>query len=146
MPVQTWQFHEEIDPGRLNLALGEDFRSAFYYPDMKSLPRQRPGPPTRWLWAYQRVAYTPGPVLAACLLVSLVAVVGWPRRRADVRHRRAGAHLAVGGLLLILVPAATVSFDYRYLLPAAMLLVPAGALAVETLLGPPSRRLHARRA
>ena len=136
MPVQTWQFHEEINPGVLNLALGEDFRSAFNYPDMKSLPLQRPGSLAGWLRTYQKVAYMPGSVLGGGFLVSLIAVIGWPRR-GELRQRFACALLACSGLLLILVPAATVSFDYRYLLPAAMLLVPASALAVEILL-----RLH----
>ncbi len=94
-----------------------------------------------WLASYQRRAYTPGPVLAACLLLALAANLG--RSPAALRRLRATAVvLSVGALGLLVLPAATAVFDYRYLLAVLPLIPAAGAAAAEIIL---HRLGHARR-
>lgn len=81
------------------------------------------------LRGYQRAGYTPGPLLAACCLLGLAPATGrWGRRvRADCV---AGVGMA---LTLLVIPSATATFDYRYLLPTLVLLPPAAALAGQEL-------------
>lgn len=82
------------------------------------------------LQAYQGVVYTPGPVLAFGLLAGFGALVLWRRRWPD---RLDPALLAALGLGCLMGPAATASFDFRYLLPALVVLPPAAALATRGL-------------
>lgn len=132
-PVEAWQFRPRTDPPRLHVTRsGRTFESGVAHPDIENLPAEAHRAPIRQLGAYQRVAHTPGVLLAASLLVSVVAAVGG-RRRRPAHQRWACLLLATSGLLVLVVPAATVTFDYRYLLPATALLVPAGAIAVESL-------------
>lgn len=86
----------------------------------------------RALRAYQRVGYTPGPVLAASVLVALAAGL---RRLGRARRQEwwAAALLVSVGLTVLVIPAATASFDFRYLLPALPLLPPAGVLGIVIL-------------
>ncbi|SNQ46187.1 conserved membrane hypothetical protein [Frankia canadensis] len=106
------------------------------------------------LRAYQRVGFTPGPVLAGLLVLAAVAIVVPARRRAPrlgvrgpaarrrwrdetLEHRRLRADitlLAAAGLTMLVVPAATVCFDYRYMLPVLVLFPPAAALGTRRLL------------
>ncbi len=84
------------------------------------------------LRAYQRVGYTPGPVLAASVLVALAAGVG--RLGRARRQEWWAAVLLVGlGLVVLVIPAVTASFDFRYLFPALPLLPPAGVLGIVLL-------------
>jgi hypothetical protein len=83
------------------------------------------------LQAYQRVAYTPGPVLGVCIVAGLGALL---LRRRSWRDRLDPALLALLGIALLMGPAATASFDYRYLLPTLAVLPPAAALATRGLL------------
>jgi hypothetical protein len=80
------------------------------------------------LRSYQRYFYTPGPVLGVCMLVGLGALFarrrGWPDRLDP-------AVLALLGLTLMAGPAATASFDFRYVLPTLAVLPPAAALALR---------------
>ena len=86
---------------------------------------------------YQRNFYAPGPVLGVCLLVGLGALLA---RRRGLRDRLDPAVLALIGLTLMAGPAATASFDFRYVLPTLAILPPAAALALRGLSPPPWRR------
>jgi hypothetical protein len=90
----------------------------------------------RALHDYQTVAYTPGPLLAACLLAALVAGAGLVRHRrptAEQRQRAGALLLAVSGLVVVAAPSLAAGFDYRYGLLMLPFLPPAGALAVQSL-------------
>jgi hypothetical protein len=84
------------------------------------------------LQTYQSFAYTQGPLLLASLVSALA--VSLPLWRANARRRRtrwAALLLAVSGLVLAVIPSATVGFSYRYQLPLLVLLPPAGILAAD---------------
>lgn len=87
----------------------------------------RPGHVT-FLRNYQAVLYTPGPVLGLCVVAGLLALAG-PRGVGGVRDRLDPALLAVLGVVVLAVPSATSSFDYRYMLPTLVVLPAAAALA-----------------
>ncbi|WP_440088306.1 hypothetical protein [Streptosporangium sp. LJ11] len=79
-----------------------------------------------FLQGYQRVVRLPGIVLGALLLVGLAGVVA--------RWRRLGGAVLLPWLAafgLILAPAATAEFDYRYLLPAVPLACLAAAISLR---------------
>jgi hypothetical protein len=79
----------------------------------------------RVLRRYQHYGYLPGPVAAALLVLSLVALV---LRR---RHRFAPALflMLACAVVTVLVATATVLFSWRYVLPTLFLYPPAGAIA-----------------
>jgi hypothetical protein len=80
------------------------------------------------LATYQRVGYLPGPLLLACLLLGLAGGLGiGPARRSGMRS--ICLLLTVAGTGLLLVPAATADFSWRYQMPALPLLPAAAALA-----------------
>jgi len=93
-----------------------------------------------WLRRYQRVGYVPGTVLGAALLIGLCAGLGRLPTHLG-RLRRAAALLAISGLLVLVAPASTSVFEFRYLLPSLALL-PAGAVVGAVLV---EQRLKARR-
>ncbi|WP_424536363.1 hypothetical protein ACOZ38_41685 [Sphaerisporangium viridialbum] len=84
-----------------------------------------------WPWAtfmerYQRIFYLPGLGVGLALLVGIVGVV--------VRWRRLGGPALlplVASAALVVAPAATAEFDYRYLLPAAPLAFLAAAIVLR---------------
>ncbi|WP_063842744.1 hypothetical protein [Sphaerimonospora mesophila] len=85
-----------------------------------------------WMRSYQQVAFLPGAVLLAVLLLPLVPLVRRLRRLPrlpDGTGTPWGVAWAAAWVLLV-VPAATAQFDYRYVLPAAPLACLAAALAV----------------
>jgi hypothetical protein len=92
-------------------------------------PRPVVEPYAGWMRSYQDWAHLPGPVLGAFLLVGGVGVV---LHRAP--RRRIALPWMVSAMLLV-VPAATADFDYRYVLPA----MPFGALAAGLALVPRRR-------
>ncbi|MET9336710.1 hypothetical protein [Nonomuraea sp. NPDC003804] len=76
--------------------------------------------------AYQKVFYLQGVMLGGILLIGLAGVV--------VRWRRLGGPVLLpwlGAFGLILAPAATAEFDYRYLLPAVPLACLAAAITLR---------------
>ncbi|MCP2335156.1 hypothetical protein [Actinomadura rupiterrae] len=77
-------------------------------------------PYARWIRAYQHVVFVRGPMLALILLVGAAGVVR--------RWRGAAVLPLLTGVALIVVPAATADFDYRYLLPAVPMLCLAAVL------------------
>ncbi|MGJ6960999.1 hypothetical protein ACSDR0_03735 [Streptosporangium sp. G11] len=79
-----------------------------------------------FMQAYQRVVRLPGIVLGVLLLIGLAGVA--------VRWRRLGGPVLLPWLAafgLILAPAATAEFDYRYLLPAVPLACMAAAISLR---------------
>lgn len=79
-----------------------------------------------WMRAYQDVVRVPGTVLLALLLVPpMVAAV---RRRRGGRTEASWALPWVTSVSLLVIPAATAEFDYRYVLPAVPLACLAAAL------------------
>jgi 4-amino-4-deoxy-L-arabinose transferase-like glycosyltransferase len=86
------------------------------------------------LRGYQRIAFTPGPLLAAGLLLGLAAAAGIGRARRSAL-RPAALLFASLGLALYLGPALTQQLMPRYTLPALVLLAPALAVAVTALTG-----------
>ncbi|MEU6745234.1 hypothetical protein ABZ914_03290 [Spirillospora sp. NPDC046719] len=76
-----------------------------------------------WARAYQRWIHLPGTLLGAMLLAAAAGIV--PGRRP---RRRALLPLLLS-IALLVVPAATADFDYRYVLPAVPLAALAAGLA-----------------
>jgi hypothetical protein len=87
-----------------------------------------------FLRGYQRIAYTPGPLLAAGLLLGLAAAAGIGRGRRSAL-RPAALLFASLGLALDLGPALTQQLMPRYTLPSLVLLAPALAVAITALAG-----------
>ncbi len=140
--VGTWQFPTETVPAYWNNnAPLMTFNGA-------QVARQVAPGPAAFLRAYQRYGFTPGPALAAMVALGSVAVPLAGRRagnrqaadgragngdagdgqEGDRRIRADCALLVTAGMALLVVPSATVCFDYRYLLPTLVLLPPAAAL------------------
>ncbi len=86
-----------------------------------------------WLAGYQRLAFTPGPVLVGCLVLAVAAGAG--RLPARLRRLRWDALFLTGsGAGLLLATSLTAVFQYRYLLPVLVLLPAGGALGLELLI------------
>ena len=87
------------------------------------------------LRTYQRVAFTPGPLLAAALILGAAVALGIGRARRSPL-RAATFLLTAWGVILVVVPALVLSFSPRFQLPQLVLLPPALALAVTALTSP----------
>jgi hypothetical protein len=120
-PVR-WSHHHITEPGPAVSA-------------MVTTPRLHPAV-SRILHGYQRVAYAWGPLLAACLLAVLAALV---LRRGAWRLRLDAALLAAITLLALTVAQALSVFSYRYVMIASFGLPAAAALAVAALRSPRRR-------
>jgi len=134
-PLTTWQF--SLHPARWN---SPGYKGPIRPGTAYRLIRTTPGPylnrmvhkphvnvaASRFLHDYQRLVYTSGAVLSACLLLVLAAVV---LRRGASRQRLDAALLAASTLVALLVASALSIFDYRYGLLAIVLLPAAAALA-----------------
>jgi hypothetical protein len=101
---------------------GQQLRAYWRYGGQQMVARQ---PFADFLAGYSWVVYLPGPVLLACLVVGLLGGLGG-RGRRDPWTRSMCLLLTLSGTALLLVPALTAEFIWRYQLPALVLL-PAGA-------------------
>ncbi|MET8157192.1 hypothetical protein ABZT47_12510 [Sphaerisporangium sp. NPDC005289] len=107
--------------------------------DMVAYEQGRASTRVYWPWAtvmerYQRVAAMPGLGLGLAMLVGAAgAVVRWRRLGGP------GLLPLVAAAALVVAPAATAEFDYRYLLPAAPLAFLSAAIAVRHGLWPARR-------
>jgi 4-amino-4-deoxy-L-arabinose transferase-like glycosyltransferase len=88
-----------------------------------------------FLRGYQSVAFTPGPLLAAGLLLGFAAAAGLGRARHSPL-RPAAFLFAALALVLGLVPAMSQQLMPRYTLPWLVLLMPALAVAITAFKGP----------
>jgi hypothetical protein len=87
-----------------------------------------------FLHGYQRVGYTPGPLLGLAFVIGILGAVGVGRARRS--GLRCACMLLSGATLIVLVTAVAVNqFSWRYQLPQLILLPPAGALGLTALLG-----------
>ena len=82
------------------------------------------------LRGYQRVVFVPGPALALALVVAAAACC---LRRVTRLTRATIALTSLSGMSLLVLPSVSAGFDWRYLLPAQALLVPAGVVAARVL-------------
>lgn len=87
----------------------------------------------RVLRAYQRVVYTPGPLLLVAVILALAGAALPTAAHAARRVRAEMLTLAGAGVLIPLSAAMTSMFDYRYLLPALPILPAAGVLGASVL-------------
>ena len=93
-------------------------------------------PIARFLRSYQLDGgYTPGPLLALCVLAGLAGCLVLLRRRLPARARQLGLAclLFTGTAVFILLVPDVYQFSWRYELPAVITLVPAGVLGLATL-------------
>lgn len=86
----------------------------------------------KYLNGYANVGYTPGPLLAIFVLLSLLAIVVRPRA-GHWRDRIDILFLTGVGLCLMVVAVATSQFDYRYGVPALAFIPVGGAFAIAVL-------------
>lgn len=86
------------------------------------------------LAGYQWVGYLPGPLLFGCLLLGLLGGLGIGKARHS-GLRSMCLLLTVTGFGLLLVPAVTADFSWRYQLPALVLLPAGAALGFTALRG-----------
>jgi hypothetical protein len=84
------------------------------------------------LVTYQRVGYLPGPLLLGCLLLAVLGSVGVGRSR-HAGKRSICMLLTATAIVLLVVPAITAGFSWRYQLPALALLPAGAALALTAL-------------
>lgn len=90
--------------------------------------------PAAILRTYQTFIYMYGPLLLAILLIALIGLVLRPRAPEDPDRRPVIALLTLSGLLLLLVPVATATFDYRFMLLTHPLLPVAASLSGDRIL------------
>jgi hypothetical protein len=101
-------------------------------------------PVARFLRSYQLDGgYTPGPLLAVCLLAGLAgsAALLWRRIDGSVRLQALGSLLFLLSAVSVLMVSDMFEFSWRYQLPALVTLVPAGALGATVV----ARLILARR-
>lgn len=127
--AHKWRFDRYLDPPAV-----ETFVAAYERHGGEQLTARSPYADA--LVAYQRVAYLPGPVLLACLLLGLLGCLGLGRARGS--GRRAVCFLvSAAGAGLLAIPAVTVEFIWRYTSPGVVLLPAAGVLGYAALRGRP---------
>ncbi|MFC9969280.1 hypothetical protein ACFVH6_00095 [Spirillospora sp. NPDC127200] len=128
-----WTFQKYEFPDRTVKLNKDQARVARAYTGSAG-PRKVVEPYAGWMRGYQDHVFLPGTVLGAVLLVGAAGLL-WPGRGA--RHRALLPWLVAWALLV--VPAATADFDYRYVLPA----MPFAALAAVLAFVPHRREREA---
>jgi hypothetical protein len=124
LPIGRWQFQSHY-PYVSPIATAEFERNG------GTQGKVKPGV-AKVLRAYQRFGFTPGPLLAAGLLLGVLAALGVGRARRSGLRVAAFAFTAAA----ILVFGATVAanqFSWRYQIPLNLLIPPGAALAVTAL-------------
>jgi hypothetical protein len=155
--VKPFALTRNTRPGDTSIARWQFQTKYTYYPPWTSeavvkatTARFGGGPPAVWrpvaafLRSYQlHGGYTPGPLLAVCVLASLAACAALLRRRLDPATRQLGlACLALfGSAVFVLLASDVFEFSWRYQLPALVTLVPAGAAGISVI----TRVIGARR-
>lgn len=86
-------------------------------------------------WYQLHIGYTPGPVIAVCLLLALLVLCGVPRRARGSPLRPVLLLYLLGTVIVILL-ADVFLFSWRYQLPAYVLLPGAGVLALAAMRRP----------
>ena len=125
-PIESWRMSASPPLPRVNV----DFAGDTFAQDQtrhRSGQRQPNATGARILSTYQDVAYAWGPTLPLGVLLPLLALA--LRRTRRQRSTAAALTLGASGLILLVVPAMTVTQDFRYVLPAQALLWPAAVLA-----------------
>ena len=127
VPVTPWRFAPTTVPSTsVPDAAGLYRRFAGYGPVVDR-------PVASWLTDYQHLGHTPGPLLAGCAVVALLAAAGVGRARRS--GLRVAAWTFASLCLIALVTAAMSStFSWRYQLVQLVLLAPAGALGLTALI------------
>ncbi|MFC6578706.1 hypothetical protein [Planomonospora parontospora] len=123
-------------PGRYPATVGAEFAQRY---ERGPIGTEIVEPYAGWMRAYQDAVRLPGTALLA-ILVAPPVLAGlrrwrrWRRRAARESGRAAWALPWAVALLLLVMPAATAEFDYRYVLPA----VPVACLALVLAAGKPN--------
>jgi hypothetical protein len=150
-PISRWQFQDSYPqyPPYVTIRSGQvTFASLTPLQSVRVLGTAQGfggGPPVAvrplasFLRAYQLGGgYTPGPLLAFCVLAGLAASAGLVvlRRRLGAAARQAAVAclLFTASAVLVLLASDAFEFSWRYQLPALVMLPPAGALAVTVAL------------
>lgn len=94
--------------------------------DPATVAQRTVAPFAGWMRAYQTWAYLPGPLLAAIMLLGLYGLVA---NRRD--WGGPGALPWLFAVTLLVVPAATADFDYRYVLPVVPFACLAAGLSLQ---------------
>lgn len=148
-------------PGRHPAVVGKMFAERY---EQGSLTVRIAEPYAAWMRAYQKVAFMPGSLLLAVLLVppavagtrawsrrksaqagdTVAGARAWSRRKSSQAGGSAGnlcmittkgvSLTWVAALVLLVVPPATAEFDYRYVLPVVPLACLAAAIAIRPVL------------
>jgi hypothetical protein len=142
-PVEAYRFQERLPPPQgsfhqpfvllMPSSLQEILREAVSLGLHEPFATAQPsGGIARLLRLYQDIFTTPGPLLALACALGFLGVFG--TRQAGRRSLRAeSVVLALSGLALLVIPVATVIFDYRFLVPALPLLSAAGVIGGTSL-------------
>jgi hypothetical protein len=147
-PVQSWQFRTSFTaaPWHPEYPPADPYVWAWTWPgndvvsygtvvaahgfDLAPVKPRLNRPLAELLHRYQRVGYTPGPLLALAFVLAVAGAVA--HRSPQRRHVGWGAVLlAVCGVVMVGGAAATAPFDYRYLLPSLVILPSAGVLGAS---------------
>ena len=139
----------DADPVAIDFPFRLDTLTAYPYPEIDqwikradASPSARPvivRPLAQGLIDWQNHFYFPGPVFALALLAGFAGAIGL---RPGARRRLGPECLlySTSAFFLMLVPVATVVFDYRHMEPAFPLLGTAGALGATVLIDRLRRR------